>query len=502
MEKSGQLKIITPKKVWFLLELLLVLFLCYFPLCYRMDYPVIRQWDEARNAVHAVEMIQNHRYMIRTFQGTPEIWETKPPLLIWLQTLSVKLFGPNELAIRFPVIISTFLTVLLLIFYFHRNGNNRYTGYLAVLVLVTSQGYIDRHIARTGDHDALLILFLTAIILIFYRYISSDKSKSHNLLWIALLFALGVLTKSVAALFILPGLLIAAFVFRSGKKLFSDKWLYMGIAAFVIITGSYYGIREHMQPGYLKAVWHWELFPRYANSHDGFYPGSFWYYAVNLFNSRYTCWIPFLLPAMILLPFLTKGNHQRFFSYLLINSFILLLVLSFGTKNLWYDGPLYPLFAMIIGMFLFSMVELISEKINIHKVIPIVAGLGTMIGIFIYPYEAVIQKVSRTAEYPWDQEYYSMSYILRNQEALDQMPDPLKIVFTEYDGHLLFYVEVENYKKNRERLLLTGLSSVQPGDAIMLSQQQVMDSVKSNFKFEILFSKDPVKVIKVGSRNP
>jgi 4-amino-4-deoxy-L-arabinose transferase-like glycosyltransferase len=443
-----------------------------------------------------MEMLQNHNYIIRTYQGMPEQWETKPPFLIWLQVVSLKVFGCNELAIRIPVMISTWLTVLLLIFYFHQYHKNRYIGYLAALVLVTSQGYIDRHIARTGDHDALLILLLTAIVLIFYRYINSGPSKSRNLLWIALLFAVGVLTKSVAALFILPGLLVAAFIFGSGKKLFSDKWLYMGFVAFVIITGSYYGIREHMQPGYLQAVWQWELLPRYANSQSKFESATFWYYAINLFNSRFTYWIFFLIPSFVLMPFVIKGETRKFYVYLLLNIFILFLILSLGTKNLWYDGPLYPLFAMIIGIFLYSLHALICEKIPVLRSAVYTAGIAVV--IFIHPYAAIVEKVSRTAEYPWDREYYSMPYLLRNQEILDLMPDPLKIVFEGYNTHLLFYMEAVNFEERNERLLLSGFPSIQPGDAIIISQQQMMDSVERKFNYEVLFSKDPVKVLKIN----
>lgn len=136
------------------IELLLLFCICYFPLCFRIDALPVNQWDEARNAVNTVEMLQNHQYLVRYYAGEPETWETKPPLLIWLQVLSTKVFGINELALRFPVMMATFLTVALLVFFFHKNHQNRYLGYIASLILVTTDGYIDRHIARTGDHDA------------------------------------------------------------------------------------------------------------------------------------------------------------------------------------------------------------------------------------------------------------------------------------------------------------------------------------------------------------
>lgn len=41
-----------------------VILLCSFPVFYRLDVLPVRQWDEARNAVSAVEMLQNRNYIV------------------------------------------------------------------------------------------------------------------------------------------------------------------------------------------------------------------------------------------------------------------------------------------------------------------------------------------------------------------------------------------------------------------------------------------------------
>jgi 4-amino-4-deoxy-L-arabinose transferase-like glycosyltransferase len=485
-----------------IIELIVFLSLCYFPLCYRIDALSIRQWDEARNAVNAMEMLQNKNYIVRYYENMPEVWETKPPLLVWLQVISMKIFGINELAIRFPVIIATFLTVLLLIWYFSHYHQNRYIGYLASLVLVTSQGYIDRHIARTGDHDALLILFLTAIFLYVFRYLILDKPKPHLLISIALLFALGVLTKSVTTFFVLPGLLASVFVFRAGRKLFYNGWLYIALLIFMLIIGGYYCTRELMQPGYLKAVWHWELLPRYVNSENNFDSGTFWQYGKNFFNSRYTFWIYLLFPSLVLLPFLLKGETRIFYIYLLINIVFFFLVISLGSKGLWYDGPLYPLFAITIAMFLYHSYRYIAVKFQLKTAVKTIVVTVVSILIFVNPGIAIMKKVSQSYEYSWDLEYFAIAYFLRDKNNLEELPGNVKVAFDGYNAHLLFYVEAINFTQQNDPLSLKDFSSVKPQDIVLISQESMLDSIKTNFDHEVILARDPVKLIRIGDRLP
>lgn len=489
------------KKIIRILELLIVIIACYFPLCYRIDALPINQWDEARNAVHTVEMLQNHKYLVRTYQGVAETWEPKPPLLVWLQLASTKIFGLNELAIRFPIMVATFLTVIMLILYFARFFNNRYLGYLSALVLVTSQGYIDRHIARTGDHDALLVLITTAIILHFYLLLNSERPGKSGFIVLSLLFIIGVFTKSVAVFFILPGLIISIPIFGKLERIFGNKWFYIALLVFIVPVSSYYVAREMAQPGYLSAVWHWELIPRYTNPDDKFLKGTFWYYAVGFYKSRFTYWIWFLLPAIIILPFKIKDRLLNFFFFLLLQTLLLFLILSIGSKNLWYDGPLFPLFAIIIAIALERVLKFINKaaQSNVMSVwLRRVIIFIITIMIFYFPYMTIIKKVRQSQVYPWDMETYSMCHVLSKKEKLHTMPDPLKVVFEGYKAHLLFYTEARNFESKKDRIQLTDISGISNTDTILISQQQVMDSIIAKFDFEVLIDKNPVKLIKIG----
>src|SRR6266542_5297254 len=69
-------------------------------------------WDEINFAEAAREMIVTKNYLSVQIDYLP-FWE-KPPLFIWMQVLSMKVFGINEFAARFPNAVCGIVTLLVL----------------------------------------------------------------------------------------------------------------------------------------------------------------------------------------------------------------------------------------------------------------------------------------------------------------------------------------------------------------------------------------------------
>src|SRR4051812_23990930 len=158
----------------------------------------IRIWDEARIAINACEMHMTGNYIVTTFNFKPDMWNTKPPLLVWCMVLLMKTIGVNELAVRLPSAFAAFFTCLALLLFVKRYFKSELFAFLAVLVLITTNGYIHYHISRTGDYDALLTLFTTTSCLFFYAFSETKKIQYLYLFFITL--TLGVLTKGIAGL--------------------------------------------------------------------------------------------------------------------------------------------------------------------------------------------------------------------------------------------------------------------------------------------------------------
>ncbi len=72
----------------------------------------IQLWDESRNANNALEMSRNGHVIVTYFNGAPDHWNTKPPLLIWCMALLLRLGLPPLVAVRLPSIMAATATVL------------------------------------------------------------------------------------------------------------------------------------------------------------------------------------------------------------------------------------------------------------------------------------------------------------------------------------------------------------------------------------------------------
>ena len=77
----------------------------------------LREWDESRQAASAYEMYESGNYLVATFDHKPDLWNTKPPLLLWLQVLSMKICGVGVTAVRLPSALAMFLSSLALFWF-------------------------------------------------------------------------------------------------------------------------------------------------------------------------------------------------------------------------------------------------------------------------------------------------------------------------------------------------------------------------------------------------
>ena len=139
---------------------LLIALLISVPIFGHLDTLPIRIWDESRLAVNANEMQKDGDFIVTHFYGQPDMWNTKPPLMIWLQAFFMKTIGAGELAVRLPSALAAFFTSITLLVFFRRYISFWF-GSISVMILVTSSGYIGLHASRTGDYDTLLTLFTT-----------------------------------------------------------------------------------------------------------------------------------------------------------------------------------------------------------------------------------------------------------------------------------------------------------------------------------------------------
>jgi 4-amino-4-deoxy-L-arabinose transferase-like glycosyltransferase len=155
--------------------------LCGFAFFYRLGALPLYAWDESRLAQTALEMTRNGNWLVTYYEGTPDLWSTKPPLMIWLMALSIKAFGAVEWAVRLPSAIAASITTIVLYLFLSAHLRDRLAGFLASAALMSTLGYMAKHAARSADYDALLALWTTLYLLAFYLALDRKETRSFYL---------------------------------------------------------------------------------------------------------------------------------------------------------------------------------------------------------------------------------------------------------------------------------------------------------------------------------
>ena len=322
--------------------------MAWFSLFWRLGEQPLQNWDESRMAVNAAEMLRNHQWLVPHFKGAPDLWNTKPPLLVWLQALSLHIFGYSEWAVRLPTALAALALTAAVAAFARRWLGGPLAGLLAGLALLSSKGFVTHHVARTGDYEALLLLFSTMQVMAGFAWLQT--SRRRYLLVLGAAVGLAVLTKSVAGVFLLPGLAIE--IIRRGRLLALLRQPAAWVAALLALglPAVWYALREHLGPGYWLAVWQNELGGRMLGKLEQHDFPWYWYFT-SFVSQQFLLWTPWVLAAAWALarrPF--RRPAHRFLTLAAWSGGVFFLVISLAsTKLAWYDAPIYPLLALLLG---------------------------------------------------------------------------------------------------------------------------------------------------------
>lgn len=469
------------KSIYAIIAFLIILFVAYFQLFYNLDKLPLRVWDEGKNAVSAYEMYTNGNYLVRYYEGQPDGWGFKPPFLTWNQVIAMRIFGVNEFSIRFPSALYALFTAILIFYFFLSEFKRPFFGLFGSLILLTTSGYLKHHIARYGDHDSILVFFLVAQLILFYKYIRSSKTVHLGLFTSALVLA--SLTKGIAGLFFVPGIVIYLLFSQKLKQIITDKRIYFCILTYLLVIGGYYFIREISSPGYIKAVWENELLPRYTNTATNYkyeHTSDYFFYIRNLWNRRLTPWIYLAPCAISLLVFSRDKNIKPFFWYILIIGISFMLTISGGSKGIWYDAPIFPVIAIYIALGFLQLYIFIKNFVP-KNAIPI-ATISILFVPFLY---LSIQYTKPLAiniqEKPWNHETQGISYFLRDHINELSKYKELGIAYDGYHSHVRFYANIAT--DNGTDTDFVNYQELNAPSIVIASQTKVKEFIENNYIF-------------------
>ncbi len=484
------------KNKYILLSILFILVVI--PVFGYLNYLPIRLWDESRIAINAMEMYWNNNFIVTHYMGKADLWNTKPPMLIWLQVTSMHLFGLNEFALRLPSAIANFFILVLIIIFSEKYLKNIWIAPLWVLVFISSQGLVNIHSSRTADYDTLLSFVNFVYLISFYLYI---ENKNKRYLYYTFVFiTLSFLTKGIAGLMFLPSLLLYILYKKEFFNILKNKHFYIGILMFLFIGIGYYLIRELNSSGYIKAVFSNEVGGRFMQVTEN-HNESFWFYFNDLINNRFINLYLFI-PFGIIIAFFTKNKSIKQFSIFLLFSIIpFLLIISIAkTKLAWYNMPTRSLLSFFVAFSLYSISKFIYDyKILKNKKILSISIIILFIVIVLKkPYTGIIKNTYKPVEYAWDINKFAISYFLR--DAVNNKIDLNNTAYlnTEYNPQNLFYIKI--LQKKGVNIKVININDIKYVDKIIIPKSTDLKIIEGKYLLSPILEKYNITLYNISEK--
>ena len=169
-------------------------------------------WDEINFAESAREMLETGDYF-RVKIGYEPFWE-KPPFFFWFQVLSMKLFGINEFAARFPNALIGIISLITL----YSIGKKLYTPKFGMIwSLIYFASFLPHLYFKSGIIDPYFNIFIFLSIYFLILVLQKPTVKKRNSLVAGIFIGLSIITKGPVGLLILILTFLIYIIIKKGK---------------------------------------------------------------------------------------------------------------------------------------------------------------------------------------------------------------------------------------------------------------------------------------------
>ncbi|GAB4132685.1 MAG: phospholipid carrier-dependent glycosyltransferase [Bacteroidia bacterium] len=340
-------------------------------------------WDEINFAECAREMLVSGDYTTVQIGFLP-FWE-KPPLFIWMQAVSMKVFGINEFGARFPNALGGAFTIAVLYYLGKKIYDHRF-GLLWAVSFAAS--VLPSFYFHSGIIDPWFNLFITLSIYQFAVY-TSDFSPggqqsffNQRIFYSALFISLAVLTKGPVALLVF-GLCFMIIRLLRRKPIISwqDFTLYTLSALLIpslwfislVIEGKGYILKEFI-------LYQIRLF----STEDAGHGHNFFYHWYILLIGCFPASV-FALKSLLSAKEGTDFEKGMFQWMRVLFWTVLILFSVVKTKIVHYSSLCYFPLTYLSAVTLYRLMNGSTELKKWHKVLLIVTGLFFVIAFSVLP---------------------------------------------------------------------------------------------------------------------
>lgn len=155
-------------------------------------------WDEINFAEASREFIETGDYFTVRIDFQP--FHEKPPLFFWIQAFSMKVFGINEFAARFPNAVIGIISLLVL-FNIGLKINGREFGWIWVMAYFGS--LLPHFYFRSAIIDPVFNLFIFLAMYYLWKYYNDNAESPKTLMTAGVFMGMSVLTKGPAGVLLI-----------------------------------------------------------------------------------------------------------------------------------------------------------------------------------------------------------------------------------------------------------------------------------------------------------
>lgn len=356
----------------------------------------IMEVDAAQYASISYEMSQTGNYLQVHHHGQDYL--DKPPLLFWLASMSISIFGNSSVGYKLPAIILLWLAIWAT-FKFGQLWYDRKVGIVAALILGTMQAF---HL-MTNDvrTDGLLMSFV--MLSVYFLSLYLKKGRLSSLIIGGICIGGAMLSKGPLGLMI-PAIAIGGHLLINAewKKILDWKWLLIiPVIALILapmLYGLYYQFDMHPEkevyglkgPSGVEFYFWTQSFGRITGDIAWKNDTSVFYFFQTILWD-FTPWILLFIPAIILKirkVFQVKAERAQEEWISLFGFVIPFIALSFSNYKLpHYIFPLFPFAAIMTAGFLVryaDMFPVLFEKFYLFF-LHLLVLLSILIVVWIFP---------------------------------------------------------------------------------------------------------------------
>ena len=340
-------------------------------------------WDEVNFAECAREMIETGDYTTVQIDYTP-FWE-KPPFFFWLQVASMKVFGINEFAARFPNAFAGALVLVVLFYTGRKLIDEKFGLYFAT---VYGGAFLPFVYFKSGIIDPWFNLFIyLGIYFLMLLYVDENRHRLRNLILSALFVSLSVLTKGpVGALILGLTYLVVLITFHGIKKIIPIKEILVYALLVVLFGGSWFFIL--ILQGKFDIIRDFVVYQiRLFSTHDAGHGGFLLYHFVVLLLGFF----PFSVFSILGMTRKVKSKvtDKQIIAYNWMTALFWVVIILFTivkTKIIHYSSMTYYPLAFFAALVFYKLSEEEYRKAKWYRGFTIVIGLLWMLAIIAIPY--------------------------------------------------------------------------------------------------------------------